>query len=87
MCIRDRVLPRPPDAVAAFPLVLPDIFAHSRFLQHEARLDPLRQLRRDGIDVFHHVTDIAAFKFRRVIAIPLCNERPLHTLSLIHICA
>ena len=74
------MIPRPPDAVTAFPLVLPDIFAHSRFLLHEARLDPPRQLRRDGVDVFHHVTDIAAFKFRCVVAIPLCNERPLHML-------
>jgi len=57
--------------------MLPDIFPHSRFLQHEARLDPLGQFRRHGVDIGGHLPHIPAAKLRRVIAIPLCVQRPL----------
>ena len=75
--VGEQVIPLPPDAVGGFPFMLPDIFPHSRFLQHEARLDPLGQFRRHGGDIGGHLPHIPAAKLRRVIAIPLCVQRPL----------
>ena len=70
------VVPVPVD-VDALRLPAPlGIGDHSDLFRDERRDNTLLQLRADAVDVLDHLPDVPAVKFRRVKAVPLCDQRP-----------
>ena len=46
------------------------------WMAHKCGDDTVFQLMGNAIDVLAHLPDIVALKFRRVITVPLCEQRP-----------
>ena len=74
------MLPVPVDVEALRLPTLSGVGGYSVFLRNKRGNDALLQLRADTVDVADHLPDIPAVELRRVKAVPLRDQRPLHAL-------
>ena len=74
------MLPVPVDVEALRLPALSGVGGHGVFLRNKRGNDALLQLRADAVDVADHLPDIPTVELRRVKAVPLRDQRPLHAL-------
>ena len=74
------MLPVPVDVDALRLSALSGVGGYSVFLRNKRGNDALLQLRADAVDVADHLPDIPTVELRRVKAVPLRDQRPLHAL-------